>query len=174
MALVTTVASASADSYLTVEQADALAERRLGREAESWLSASITDKEKALRQAAVDIDGLVRNAARYSTLQALLFPRTVDLDADDLPIIPGRVSQAQYEQAAYLIHNANLISDAATRRARGMFSFSEDNVSGSISVDASVGLISPRAEQLLAGITSRSRATIRSVPIITRTWPLDE
>lgn len=172
MALDVTIAGASADSYISLAEADALANNRLGREAQSWLSSSITDKERALRQAAIDIDGLARSATRYDGLQSLLFPRSSDLDATDLPLIPIRVKQAQFEQAAYLISNANLISDAASRRARGMFSFSEDNLQGSLAIDSQVGLISPRAEQLMATLTRTTRGTLRSVPISTRTWPL--
>lgn len=173
MTLVTTVAGATTDSYLTVDQADALAEKRLGREAEGWLNASVTDKEKALRQAAVDIDTLAGPMSPYDDLQALAFPRTTDLDSLYDPLIPNRVLLAQYEQAAYLLANADVISNAATRRARGLFSFAEDNLSGSISLDDSTGLIAPRAMQLMSAITSRTRSTLRSVPLSTRTWPLD-
>jgi hypothetical protein len=173
MALDTTIAGATTDSYISVTQADAMAERRLGREADSWKAASVTDKERALRQAATDIDSLVRSGTRYLTTQALLFPRTVDVDTAGDPYLLPRVKDAQYEQAAYLIHNANLISDAASRRARGLFSFSEDNLQGSISVDSQVGLISPRAESLMAGLARAARGSLRSVPLSTPTNPFE-
>jgi len=174
VALTTTVAGASSNSYLTVADADALANQHLGREARSWLAASVTDKERALIQAAQDIDTLVGSVVRYDDLQALTFPLSTDVDAITLmPYIEPRVKRAQYAQAAYLIHNADLISDAATRRARGLFSFSEDNMSGSLTVDGSIGLISPAAQAIMASLTQRTRATLRSVPISTRTWPLD-
>lgn len=172
MALDTTVGGASADSYISVAEADAIAVNRLGREAEAWQNAQVVDKERALRQAAVDIDTLV-NGRPYSDAQMLGFPRYVDTDDSLVPFIPARVRQAQYEQAAYLLANADVISDAASRRARGLFSFAEDNLSGSIALDDTTGLLAPRAMQLMRSISNRSSSSVVSVPISTRTWPID-
>lgn len=155
MALDATVAGASADSYITVAEADAFAAVRLGRFAEQWRDAATTTdtKEDALKQATSDLDAFVRVTAPYSDLQALVFPRAVDIDASDVAYIPRRVKEACYEQAAYVLATAELQDDAAERRARGLFSFQEDSgTGGTIAVDADFGRLAPRAHQLLESV----------------------
>lgn len=153
MALDTTVGGAAADSYLTVAEADALAGSLRFPFATEWIAETDQPtKEAKLRQAAIDIGAYVRVGAPYLVGQALTFPRETDLDASDDPLIPGAVQRAQAMQAAYLLENAKTIENAATRRARGMFSFSDDDGSGSIAIDPTVGLLSPSAEAELRSI----------------------
>lgn len=150
MALDATVAGESANSYLTVADADSLNAERLGPQASTWAAAVNADKEKALIQATVDIDARVNVGVAYDDDQALRFPRAVDVDEANVAFIPTRIARATYEQAAYLLANSRLLDEAAARRARGMFSFSEEEgPSGSITLDGTIGLLAPRAEALL-------------------------
>lgn len=161
MALDATVAGASADSYITVAEADAFAAVRLGRFAERWRDAATTtdQKEDALKQATSDIDAFVRIGAAYLTVQALAFPRLIDVDDLDVAFIPKRVKEACYEQAAYVLATAELQDDYAERRARGLFTFTENDVSGSLAGNADFGRLAPRAEQLLQSVfVTRSAA----------------
>lgn len=158
MALDYTVGGAAATSYLSVAAADELNADRLGPQASTWAAAADGEKEKALIQATADIDGAVVVGLPYSIDQALRFPRAIDVDVDDAPLIPSRVARATYEQAAYLLANAQLLDDAAARRARGMYTFDEPEVSGTIALDGKLGLLAPRAEALLTGFFSIATA----------------
>lgn len=150
MVLDATVGGSAANSYLSVATADLLNADRLGSFADAWTAASTVTKEKALMQATADIDAFVRPGAVWDDDQLLLFPRLGDVDASAVPYLPSRVRQATYEQAVYLLVNVRFQEDAATRRARGMFSFNEnDGLSGSIAIDGQLGLLAPRAEALL-------------------------
>ena len=155
MVLDATVGGSAANSYLDVAAADALNGNRLGDFAAAWAAADTATKEKALIQATADIDANVRVVvAPWDDDQALLFPRLVDVDDADLPYVVGRVRQATYEQAIYLVANLHLIEDAARRRARGMFSFDEEGgPSGTITMDSLIGHLAPRAESLLSSFT---------------------
>lgn len=159
MALDATVAGVSANSYLTVAEADTLNGTRLGPAAAAWSVASLADKEKALISATRDVDANVRPATPYSALQALAFPRATDLDAADLPILAGGVKLATYEQAVYLLDNATALDEAASRRARGLYQFTDDDVSGSIALDPLLGLLAPRAQAALQGVTLTEGST---------------
>lgn len=170
MVLDATVAGATADSYLTVAAADAFAAVRLGPFAAKWRDPSTTtdNKEDALKQAASDIDAYVRVRSRYSETQVLRFPRATDYTGTpptETAIIPARIKEAQYEQAAYLLSVSELQDQAAERRARGLFSFNEENVSGSLAIDADFGRLAPRAEQLVRSIVTTRAAFTGSVPI---------
>ena len=152
MAIDATVGGASADSYLTVAAADALAATDFGPEADKWLEATTTtdDRERALKRATREIDGYVRPGwPRYDTSQALRFPRSIDV-ASDVAYIPADIEQATYHQAAYVLLNQRTIDRANARHARALSQYSEDGLSGSVDEDA-VNLISPRAMHYLAG-----------------------
>ena len=167
MALDTTIAGENADAYLSVAEADAYAGRSLSAFAAAWSAASPTSKENAIREATVDVDAHVRATTPYSTTQRLLFPRDRDYSGTPaVPFIDRRVKQATFEQAAYLLANQRHLDEAAKRRARGMFSFSEeDGPSGTLAVDPQLGRLSPRAQQLLGSLTGTSHVGVRSVPI---------
>lgn len=157
MTLDATVAGALADSYLTVEDADALAEADMGPEATRWLDANTTvaERERALKRATREIDGYVRTGwPKYTATQALRFPRSIDV-ASDVAYIPADITMAAYHQAAYVLRNAAVIDKANARHARGLSQFSEPNVSGSID-DESVNIISPRAMHYLSGFEKAS------------------
>lgn len=153
MALDATPAGASADSYLSVATADALAGNDLGGFVDEWLAAVLAMKEKALKTATRMIDAYIvgDDLSPYADTQSLLFPRSWDTSTAGAPIIPKRLAFATYEQAKHLIANAEQLEAAATRRARGLTSFSEPNVSGSISENPDLGRISQQAIDYLAG-----------------------
>ena len=167
MALDTTVAGPNADSYISVAEATEFASRSLSGFAASWTAASAERKENALRQATADVDVHIRSTTPYLSTQRLAFPRDRDYSGDPAaPYIEWRVKQATYEQAAYLLANQKLIDDAARRRARAMFSFSEeDGPSGTIAIDPAIGLFSPAAAALLRGLAGTGSGGVRSVPI---------
>lgn len=171
MALDATVAGASANSYLTVAAADALATADLGRQSALWLDAATTDavKEAALQRATREIDGHFPTTGmwvRYDADQALLYPRPQDATGSPLtPYIHPAVQLACYHQAAYLVKNADAIDDAAARRARGLFSFSDSEGGGSVAIDPTFGLLSPQAAADLAPLRAGGRGTLSSVPV---------
>lgn len=166
MVLDTTVGGVSAVSYLTVAEADAIAGTRIGPYAEKWAAADEATKEKALQTATRDVDEHVGPSTSYSTTQALEFPRADDLDAASNPIILKAVREATYEQAVYLLVNAQALANAATRRAQAMFTFNQPDVSGSITIDPEFGRFSPDAHRLLAGLPE-SHSGVASVPLTT-------
>lgn len=158
MPLDATLAGAAANSYLTVAEADALARDDLGTTAERWLAAAVPDREKALIRATREIDLFVADTggARYSATQALLFPRAVDVAGTPaLPFLHRSIRAAAYSQAAYVLENAKKIDQAATRRARQLLNFSDDDVSGTIALDPAFGLLAPHVEGLLVAAFKR-------------------
>lgn len=170
MAIDATVAGASANSYLTVAEADALAASDLGPQAERWVAAATTVdlKERALRRATREIDAFLADhpVARYSLTQTLRFPRSTDITGDPAtPFLPRTLKDATYEQAAYLVSNAKLLDEAASRRAHGLFSYSNpDGTGGSVSVNPAFGRLSPDVEALLLRSFSR-RSSMGSMRI---------
>ncbi|MCA1570312.1 MAG: hypothetical protein LC798_08350 [Chloroflexi bacterium] len=164
MPLDTTPGGALADSYLSIAEADALANSRMTGYPAVWLALANEEKEKALRQATVDVDVHVNSTPRYSTTQALLFPRSTDyLGEPAVPFIHARVKEATYYQAAYLAANHELLDQAAQRRARQLFSFDEDGgPSGSIAINPLLGRFSPDAERILTDLPQTGQAGIIS------------
>lgn len=177
MTLVATVAAADADSYLTLAAAEALALRDIGPERDAWDHAGPEDREAALRRATREIDGYIEGPAprvAYSPgVQALYFPRAIDLDDDGDPVIPSRVQQATYQQAIHILANKDLIAAANAQRTTG------DGSEGgqAYGIDAGAGpLLSRAALHYLAGFARapRSGATLRSVAVGTShsdPWP---
>src|SRR5688500_8297228 len=161
MAIDVTPGGAAADAYASVAAADSYAAADLGRYVTAWSAATVDSKERALKRAARDIDVYVGSSYdRWDLVQALAFPRLTDIDDDGLPIIPLRVEQASIEQAMYVLVNADVIDDAATRRARQLSNWSEPNVSGSIVMDADFGRLAPKALKLLTGDGFEGGATV--------------
>jgi hypothetical protein len=171
MPLIAVPGSASANSYLSVAEADALAAALgLGRAATKWTAAASGLKEKALIRATSEIDAFIATAGSpWSSAQSLLFPRLVDFAVvlgEATPFIIENVRKATYEQAVHLLLNADLIDDANTRRARGLIQFSDDDGSGSVvSVRPEFGLMSSQALAYLRPLRGLGRASLTSVPI---------
>ena len=111
MALTATVGSATADSYITVADADTYFDTRLNVTA--WTVAVTADKERALKSATREIDLASFLGQPTDTVQALAWPRAycpnpdtaADANSDylDDDTIPVRVLTATCELAlAYL------------------------------------------------------------------------
>lgn len=176
MPLDATVAGASANSYLTVAEADVLAADDLGPQADGWVAAAEPLKEKALKRATREIDAFLPSvgASRYATTQALLFPLKAYVGGVlQSPALPSVVKRATYEQATYVLANAKFLDEAAARRAHGLFSYQNpDGTGGSVSVDPAFGRLSPDVEALLAASfrrrgrvgTTRIRSSLDPAP----------
>jgi hypothetical protein len=95
MALNATPGSATADSYLTVAAADTMATNfGLG----GWATKTTAQKEAALRQATLDVDGhRFHNQVKWTAGQSRVFPRVVDVG-----VIPADVELATMFQADFL------------------------------------------------------------------------
>lgn len=160
MALIATPGSASADSYLTVAEADAIAADWLeDSETRAWLATTTTQdaREDALRTATSMIDAALRTRfPRYLVGQSLVYPASHHLDADSQPYLLPQLRQGVAAQARYLLANADVLSAARTRQARGQVQHNETTTSAT--EGASV-VISDLARQLLVGlvITDRNR-----------------
>lgn len=167
--LIVTPGATNAESYVGLDEADTLMESEgIGRAADRWRAAPDDDKERALRRASRELDRYKRSAGvPYLEGQALLFPRAIDVDSGGDPYILGVVKRATVHQAVYVLVNAELIDDAAARRARGLVSFQDDDGSGSIlGNDPMFGRIAPEAEAYLDAIPA-IRAGLHSVRITT-------
>lgn len=168
MVLDATVAGAAANSYLTVAEADAFAAGD-PVSGDAWLAALDDAKERSLIAAAEDVD-LYRRAAgvRYVTTQARLFPRSVDwIGTPPVAFVLPDVKRGQYEQAVYLLRYGALIADSQARRARGLYSFSDDDGSGTQALSPDFGLYAPKMTERLdrIGSSGRARMTLVSVPM---------
>ncbi len=174
MPLVATIAGTTANSYLTVAAADEIANTvDTGRHPGTWMATPLDAKERALMTATSYIDGWKRwTSTTYAVGQALVFPRLLDV-RDSLPYLHPNVRRACYEQAVYLLANGDVLDDAATRHARGMQSFQDDDGSGSLPNNRTKNLIAPEAEMFLravSGIRVVAR-TLISVPVRSATYP---
>lgn len=156
MTLDATPAGASANSYLTVAGADALAEDDLGPEATGWLDADdVATKERALIRATREVNAyLPPDGSRHTPSQALRFPRPGDLSGGS-PLIVRDIELATYHQAIYLHKNHAVLAQANTRRARGMQSASEPNLS--YSEGTGEGALAPMALHYLTAFGSAGR-----------------
>lgn len=153
MPLDVTPGGSAADSYLSVADSVAFAEADLGEFAAAWLAATGALQEKALRRATRDLDRYIGSSAdRFNpTTQRLAFPRYDHVNTAGAAIIVPRVREATYHQAIFVLANADVLDQAATRRARGMISASEPNVSFTLADDEFAGRMSPDALRLLTG-----------------------
>jgi hypothetical protein len=161
VALDATVAGASADSYLTVDEADAFARTLDAITGAEWLEATLDDKERTLRAATLDVSET--RAPAFSVAQALLYPRAIDAAGDPaVPFLPQSLKRATYYQAVYLLTNAEQLAANETRRARGMASFQDDDGSGSIGPYEG---ISRRALAALSRLRYRSSRYVYDIQI---------
>lgn len=169
-----TVAGSTANSYLSTAAADALAAGDAGPGAAAWLATDVPSQQKVLQRATREVNAYLRSSgiARYSATQALLYPRAVDV-LSNTPFIPTPVQFATYAQAKFLNVNAAVLDAAQARKARGIDSGSEPNVSWSArSMPADVPFLCDQALGFLQGIYGRA-ATVRSVVIGTAyTYPV--
>jgi len=138
--LVETVAAETANTYVTLAEANQYFEDRPG--STLWSSATTDQKTQALLAACMDIDKLEFLYEIYdqSTPQALQFPRTASTimnnrhqltDSSGDPIIPTDIKRAQMEQAYHRLRLGSAeIEDMA---AKGIVSKSIGDTSVSYS-----------------------------------------
>lgn len=127
MALITTVAGANSDSYVSVAEANAyFASHWSLAKNELWSALNPAQKERVLRAATQVLEGLrflddehgygallplsLREAGQFDyticrlePTQRLQFPRNVDIDANNVAFVPQEVKDAQCEQAVYML-----------------------------------------------------------------------
>lgn len=174
MAFDATVAGATANSYLAVAEADAFATADVGASAVAWTSAVTSAKQNALMRATREVSAYLRSSglALYSTTQALLYPRAVDV-LNGTPFIPNAIRFATYAQAKFLNANADVLDAAETRKARGIESGSEPNVSWTLGNTGDKTHLCDEAEAYLTG-TFAQAASVRSVVVGTAySYPSD-
>lgn len=157
MALTTTLHSATADSYVTLAEADTFfANHYLLAKQTAWDVFSSGQKEMLLRRACQVIETLPLEDQiffRQVVDQALTFPRNADL-VDGIYVMPQIVKDAQCEQAIYLsVFDDSELSDQ-------MKGVSNVSVSGGVSMSTTyVGLgsvVAPMAFALLGPLLRRS------------------
>jgi hypothetical protein len=176
MAADATIAGASSNSYLSLEDAETYFAARLRSDA--WDSASDADKEKALLTACRRIEAhrlqvhrrpygfpydlpnaLDRPAdplAPTDPNQVLSFPRQCDLDRSGTFAIPDQVKQAQCEEALALLASGAEQERRQSLQAAGVKSFTVDGLSESYEPGSeSRMLISAEARSLLAPFIDR-------------------
>ena len=102
--IIATAGAANANSYLTVAQADALADLYLGTLA--WTTATTDNKGRALIMATRYLDELEWIGTRASTTQALAWPRNDAACGDwtfGSTVIPAPIQQATFDLAEALL-----------------------------------------------------------------------
>lgn len=111
--VVATAGASNANSYLTVAQADDLANLCLGTL--SWTSASTDNKGRALIMATRYLDQLAYIGEKASTTQALLWPRKEAACGEwsfTSTELPQPIKQATFDLAEALLKDNTLLSGA--------------------------------------------------------------
>lgn len=176
MALVTSLAGYTSDSYVSVVEADNYFINHWDTtKSTAWDALADEQKEGVLKQAVRIIESLpfhedstassvsfVGNIKKNVvtpavTNQSLSFPRNIDLDANDDLYIPADVKEAQCEQAIFMV--SSMSESVIQARMRGLISESikADTVSVSQSFSSGGGgsadimsmMVSPIAHMLL-------------------------
>jgi hypothetical protein len=174
--IVTTIGSPSANSYVTEAEADMYFDDRLN--ASTWVSATSTDKTRALLTAAKRLEQFNWLGARATSTQALAWPRigVVKRDSADVGYadwgygyygnypygqfgeqykqdeIPQPVEDAQCEFAfAYLSGAYNDSGEAEVK------SFSDDKMSVTFDQPRLAGELPAEITRLIAGLTAQNR-----------------
>lgn len=103
-----TVGGASANSYATLADAETYMEGRLN--STTWDAATTDQKNRALVEAARELQVLAWDGSRVDDTQAMAWPRSWVVDPDDPngdyyeeTVVPVRVSEAQMELAFQFI-----------------------------------------------------------------------
>jgi hypothetical protein len=155
VAIIATPGAANANSYVTIDEADAYFSYRFG--ASAWQALSSANKEIALRHSTQSIDQQRLRGYQVQDTQALAFPRYIpgSWDASGLLYpstdIPQAVKDACCEEALWLAQNASTggMSPRQQLQAEGVSSFMVGNLQESYSGGRHVQLLGPRAQTLL-------------------------
>lgn len=107
MALTTTVAGASSDSYATVVEADSYVE---WRGSDAWENAIDATKEGVLKAAVSVLDELNYQDPRSDSDQALRLPTALMTNSSGDYYIPERVKRAQAYLALYMLENPDMLA----------------------------------------------------------------
>jgi len=167
--VVDTVGAADANSYLSVVDATAILDERLG--ASAWTDAAPDDKARALIMATRDIDSLRINGQPYTSTQALQFPNSVQSEPSDE--IPVDVQRACAEQALWLLQNSGTggRSERQQLQAQGVASYTIGNLSqtfrGGAGSNSQFGNLCSESQRFLQGYVSRTGRLIgpRDTPL---------
>lgn len=162
-AIVTTVGSAGANSYVTQAECTTYHGDRLNTSA--WTGATGDNKDIALLMAARRLQDENWRGSRVNDTQKLAWPRLYVENPDsstydhyDSDEIPQRVKDAQCELALAYLQNTAREEDA---EGAAVESFSADGVSinfgGSGSTNAQRGALPASAQRLLSGLVQGSR-----------------
>lgn len=138
LTLVATAGASTANTYVTLDDAEDIVLEYLSHITSGWSAATDDNKNIALVQATKDIDSLGFHGSKYYTewdesdddYQALQFPRAEDTTDEDSLYIPAKVEHATVLQACYLLRSgaaAQVSSDAITSGivSRGTGRYSE-------------------------------------------------
>lgn len=147
MALDATPGGASANSYITRADADTYFGSRFGTAA--WDALGNSDKEKALQQATRELDRVLFHGVKWTSTQALQFPRDVQEQAVDE--IPPEVQHACCEQALWIAQNQTTGGQSRRQQlqAEGVESFRTGQASETFGRSGPSALC-PQATQFLA------------------------
>jgi hypothetical protein len=144
-----TPGGATANSYVTLAEAEAYFATRLG--AEPWTMADAATRESALRMATRALERLRWPGARQSTAQALSWPRTGVAGVAD-GVLPQAVRDAQCEEALAWL------TPALTRRrylqAAGVTTAQVADAREQYAPGDAGGLLSADARALLCGLVA--------------------
>lgn len=163
MALNTALSDTDADSYVTLDEADAFfAAHYLLAKTTLWESFDDSQKEALLRRGVQVLETLPLEDNAVSRLywnQALSFPRTDSFDGDGGYEIPQVVKDAQCEQAIYLP-----VVDEASMAAQ-MTGVMSESVSGGVGISTTFrgtpSLVAPMTYQLLLPLLRKGRKVRR-------------
>lgn len=114
MAIVATSGAANANSYVTLVEAEAFLDNRIG--SDEWFTSSL--QEQALIQACFILDQFDYIGDRATTTQALEWPRVIndeyELGHDTFPygatVIPPKLKNAQCEIAFWLVQTGGIVA----------------------------------------------------------------
>jgi hypothetical protein len=112
--IIATAGSSSANSYISIVEADGYADNYLGTL--NWSTASATDKARALLAATARLEELEWIGRRATTTQALSWPRAEARCGEkhyDDQMIPPEVKQATFDLAELLLGDAGAFSTVA-------------------------------------------------------------
>lgn len=149
MALDTTVGGPSAESYVSVTDADAYLSGRFGTAA--WTALSTAQKETALRQATRTLDVERYRGWPVTSTQALRFPRyRPEMGESPVMTLPRVLVEACCEEALWVAQHADTggLSPRQQMQAEGVSSFSVGDLSETYGGTHGGGL-SPRASAIL-------------------------
>lgn len=154
MAIIATPGAANANSYVTIDEADAYFAFRFG--AGAWQALSSANKEVALRHATQSIDQQRLRGYQVQDTQALAFPRYIpgSWDASGLVSpstdIPRAVKDACCEEALWLAQHSSTggVSPRQQVQSEGVTSYTVGGLSETLT-PTGVQLLGPRAQTLL-------------------------